>query len=79
MIHAIAAHAAASIEDLIAHARLTGRAVDCDPGLVPWYLADEECLLADALEDAGVRVTPNRATRARRLGAALRKARTLDP
>ncbi len=77
MTRAIAAHAATSLEDLVAHARLTGRPVDCDPGLVPWDRADDECDLADALERAGVSVTPSRATRARRLGAALRRARTL--
>jgi hypothetical protein len=74
---ALAAHAATSLDDLAALARATGRPVDCDPGLVPWDRADEEAELADALERAGVPVAPNRATRARRLGAALRAARSL--
>lgn len=77
MTRALAAHAATSLDDLAALARATGRPVDCDPGLVPWDRADEEAELADALELAGVPVTPNRATRARRLGAALRAARSL--
>jgi hypothetical protein len=74
---ALAAHAATSLDDLAALARATGRPVDCDPGLVPWDRADEEAELADALERAGVPVAPDRATRARRLGAALRAARSL--
>ncbi len=77
MTRALAAHAATSLDDLAALARATGRPVDCDPGLVPWDRADEEAELADALERAGVPVAPNRATRARRLGAALRAARSL--
>ena len=58
---------------LAAHARLTGRPIDCDPGMVPPDLADEECDLADALERRGVPVTPPRAQRQRRLSAALRR------
>ena len=77
MTRALSAHAATSLGDLVTLARATGRPVDCDPGLVPWDMADEECELADALERAGVPVTPNRATRARRLGAALRGARRM--
>ena len=77
MTRALAAHAATSIDDLAALARATGRPVDCDPRMVPWDMADEECELADALERCGVPVTPNRATRARRLGAALRGARRM--
>ncbi len=77
MTRALAAHAATSLDDLAALARATGRPVDCDPGLVPWDRADEEAELADALERAGVPVAPDRATRARRLGAALRAARSL--
>lgn len=73
MTRAIAAHAATSLDDLAAHARLTGRPIDCDPGLVPPDLADEECDLADALERHGVPVTPPRAQRQRRLSAALRR------
>lgn len=72
MTRAIAAHAATSLADLIDHARLTGRPVDCDPGLVPPDRADEECDLADALERLGVPVTPPRAQRQRRLATTLR-------
>lgn len=77
MTRALAAHAATSLDDLADQARATGRPIDCDPGMVPWDRADEECDLADALERHGVPVAPDRATRARRLGAALRAARRL--
>lgn len=73
LTRAIAAHAATSLDDLAAQARLTGRPIDCDPGLVPPDLADEECDLADALERRGVPVTPSRAQRQRRLTVALRR------
>ena len=73
MTRALAAHAATSLADLAAQVRATGRPVDCDPGLVPPDMADEECDLADALERHGVPVTPNRAQRQRRLAAALRR------
>ena len=75
MTRALAAHAATSLDDLAAQARATGRPVDCDPGLVPLDLVDETCDLADALERAGVPVTPTRAQRQRRLAAALRRGR----
>lgn len=74
MTRALAAHAAVSLDDLADQARATGRPIDCDPGLVPWDRADEECILADALERHGVPVTPDRATRGRHLSAALRLA-----
>lgn len=77
MIRAIAARAATSLDDLIAHARHTGRPVDCDPGLVPPDRADEECDLADELERRGVPVTPPARVRQRRLAVALR--RLTDP
>ena len=75
MTRALAAHAATSLDDLAAQARATGRPIDCDPGMVPPEMADEECDLADELERRGVPVTPLRAQRQRRLSAALRRLR----
>lgn len=79
LTRAIAARAATSLADLIHHARLTGRPVDCDPALTPPDLADETCDLADELERRGVPVTPPASVRRRRLTVALRRLRDPSP
>lgn len=73
---ALAGHAAVSLDDLAAHARRHG-AVDCNPGLVPPDLADDEAMLADTLEAMGVPVVPSRAVRNRALTSALRRLRRM--
>lgn len=71
---ALAGHAASSLDELLTRPD----PIDCDPGLVPPDLADEEALLADALEARGARVVPSRSVRARHLTAALARLRRLS-
>lgn len=71
---ALAGHAAVSLDDLAARARVHGP-IDCNPAMVPPDMADGEALLADALEAMGVPVVPSRAVRNRGLNAALTRLR----